>query len=181
MAALRFCGVTPALARILPASLSFSSAMREQQPLDGDEAVAGLLRDLLGVVEQPRGRGCEIDLAGARRPTPSASCRAPLRRRPAPARELPPERSIRPGGQPFRVVEQDLEHVLGGELLMALAQREGLRGLDETARAVGVFLDIHASLPRAQAASARTTDLTLSVRPAQDVRSRLPSRKGGRA
>ena len=54
---------------------------REQQPLDGDEAVAGLLGDLLGVVEQPRGRGGEIDLAGAARPTPSASCRAPLRRR----------------------------------------------------------------------------------------------------
>ena len=38
---------------------------REQQPLDGDEAVAGLLGDLLGVVEQPRGRGRQIDLAGA--------------------------------------------------------------------------------------------------------------------
>ena len=38
----------------------------EQQPLDGDETVAGLLGDLLGVVEQPRGRAGEIDLAGAR-------------------------------------------------------------------------------------------------------------------
>ena len=43
IAALRFCGVTPAWARILPASLSFSSASASKQPLDGDEAVAGLL------------------------------------------------------------------------------------------------------------------------------------------
>ena len=62
---------------------------REQQPLDGDEAVAGLLGDLLGVVEQPRGRGRQIDLAGAaaghlrhlaerrldRRQAPAANCR----------------------------------------------------------------------------------------------------------
>jgi hypothetical protein len=32
-------------------------------------------------------------------------------------------------------------------LLMALAQREGLRRLNETAGAVGVLLDIHPSLP----------------------------------
>ena len=38
---------------------------RQQQPLDGDEAVAGLLGDLLGVVEDARQRRVEIDLAGA--------------------------------------------------------------------------------------------------------------------
>ena len=38
---------------------------RQQQPLDGDEAVAGLLGDLLGLVEDAGGGGREIELAGA--------------------------------------------------------------------------------------------------------------------
>ena len=38
--------------------------------------------------------------------------------------------------------------MLGGELLVALAQGQRLRGLHESARAVGVFLEIHVSLPR---------------------------------
>ena len=53
-----------------------------------------------------------------------------------------------PGRQPFRVVEQDFEQMFGGELLVALAQGQRLRGLHETAGAVGVFLEIHVSLPR---------------------------------
>ena len=73
---------------------------RQQQPLDGDEAVAGLLGDLLGVVEQPRGRGRADRPGRSRSPTPSASCRAPLRRRSSACRELPPERSIRPAASP---------------------------------------------------------------------------------
>jgi hypothetical protein len=39
-------------------------------------------------------------------------------------------------GQTLGVVEQDLEQVLGCELLMALAQGQRLRGLNETAGAV---------------------------------------------
>ena len=38
---------------------------RQQQPLDGDVAVAGLLRDLLRLIEHARERRREIDLAGA--------------------------------------------------------------------------------------------------------------------
>ena len=37
--------------------------------------------------------------------------------------------------------------MLRGELLMALAQRQRLAGLNETAGAVCVFLEIHCSLP----------------------------------
>src|SRR3954469_17873820 len=67
--------------------------------------------------------------------------------------------------------------MLGRELLMALAQRKRLRGLDEPARTVGVFLDIHASLPRAQtAAPGRRTSPERP--PLQDVRSTLASEKG---
>ena len=39
--------------------------------------------------------------------------------------------------------------MLGGELLMALAQGQRLGGLHETAGAVGVFLEIHVSTPSA--------------------------------
>ena len=51
--------------------------------------------------------------------------------------------------QPFRVVEQHLEQMFGGELLMALAQGQRLGGFHETAGAVGVFLEIHVSTPSA--------------------------------
>ena len=39
--------------------------------------------------------------------------------------------------------------MLGGELLMALAQGQRLGGLHEAAGAVGVFLEIHVSTPSA--------------------------------
>src|SRR5262249_57636715 len=61
-------------------------------------------------------------------------------------------------GQALRIVEQNLEQVLGGELLVAFAQGQRLGGLNETAGAVGVFLEIHISslnpAPLARAASA---------------------------
>src|SRR6185437_4673373 len=53
------------------------------------------------------------------------------------------------GRQPFRVVEQDLEQMVGGELLMALAQGQRLGGFHKTAGAVGVLLEIHVSTPSA--------------------------------
>ena len=46
-------------------------------------------------------------------------------------------------GEPFGVVEQDLQQMLGRKLLMALALRERLGGLNETAAAVGIFFEIH--------------------------------------
>ena len=53
------------------------------------------------------------------------------------------------GRQPFRVVEQDFEQMLGGKLLVALTQGQRLRGLDKTPRPVGIFLEIHVSTPSA--------------------------------
>ena len=83
-------------------------------------------------------------------------------------------------GQTLRIVEQNLQHMFGRELLMALAQREGLRRLDESASAVGVFLDIHSIAPSGplEAPGRRTSD---EHPPGQDVRSNLPGRKGGLA
>ena len=48
MAWLRVVGLTPASLSARPASLDGSMAERQQQPLDGDELVAGLVGDLLG-------------------------------------------------------------------------------------------------------------------------------------
>ena len=94
---------------------------REQQPLDRDEAVAGLLGDLLGLVEDPRHGGCEIDLSGA-----AARHLGQLGERRLDGRERLARTAAgavdQAGREPFRVVEQDLEQVFGGELLVALAQ-----------------------------------------------------------
>ena len=115
---------------------------RKQQPLDGHETVAGLLARLLGGIEDPRQGGIEINLPG----TAAGDLRAfgehcldggqSLARIAARAVD-------QPGGEPLGIVEQHLEQVLRGELLVSLAQRERLGGLDETAAAVGVFVEIH--------------------------------------
>src|SRR5262249_28124886 len=47
--------------------------------------------------------------------------------------------------QALGVVEENLEQMLGSELLMALAQGQRFSGLNEPAGAVRVFLDIHIS------------------------------------
>ena len=94
---------------------------REQQPLDGDEAVARLLGDLLRLVEHARERGIEIDLPG-----PAARYLRALGERRFHGGQrfarTPAGAVDQPGREPFRVVEQDLEQMLGGELLVALAQ-----------------------------------------------------------
>ena len=66
------------------------------------------------------------------------------------------------GRQPFVVVEQHLQKMFGRELLVALARAPGLRGLDEAARPLGVFLEIHidVSTPSAGPLAARSGKLT---------------------
>ena len=72
---------------------------RQQQPLDGDEAVAGLLGGLLGGVEHARQRRLEIELAGA-----AALHLRQLGKRRLDGRQrvarVPPARSIRPAPSP---------------------------------------------------------------------------------
>ena len=117
---------------------------REQQPLDRDETVAGLLARLLGGVEDPRQRRIEIDLAGAAagnfRPLGQRRLGGCERRARIAAGAVDQTR-----GEPFRVVEQDFQQMFGRELLVSLALRERLGGLHEAAAAVGVFLKIHVS------------------------------------
>ena len=118
---------------------------REQKPFHGDEAVAGLLRDLLGVVEQPGGRRRQIDLAGS-----AAGHLRHLAERLLDSVQGLPRIAAgavdQAGRQPFRIVEQDLEDMFRGELLVPFAQSKGLGRLDKTASAVRVFFDIHISL-----------------------------------
>ena len=51
------------------------------------------------------------------------------------------------GGHALLVVEQNLQHMLRRELLVPFRQGMGLRGLQKTAHAFGIFLDIHRHSP----------------------------------
>ncbi len=114
---------------------------REQQPLDRHKRIAGLLGDLLGGVENLGGGRGHVELAvaaahlgnGGERPLGGGERVA----RPAPC---PLDQA---GGQPLGVVEQHLQDVLRRELLVAGAKRPGLGGLRETARPLGVLVEVH--------------------------------------
>ena len=115
---------------------------RQEQPLDRDIGVAGLLRYLLGVVEEPRGRGRHIELARAGALHLGELGERGLRLGQRLARTSAGAVD-KPGGQSLAVVEQDLQYMLGRELLMAFARRKRLRRLHEAANPIGIFVDIH--------------------------------------
>ena len=144
MAWLSVVGLTPASLRTRPASRGLHG-QRQQQALDGDELVAGLVGDLLGGVEHARQLGRQVDLAGAAARDLRALGQRPLDGGQRIAR-TPAGALDQPGGHAFRVVEQHLQEMIGAELLVALAQSQALRRLHEALRAVGIFLEIHASL-----------------------------------
>ena len=118
---------------------------REQQAFDRDETVAGLLRDLLRIVEKARRRGAEIELARAGtlhfRELGQSQLDLLQRLARATAGLVDQARS-----QSLGIVEQYFEHMLGRELLMPFADRKRLRRLDEAARALRIFFHIHADL-----------------------------------
>ena len=128
------------------AGIGLGRGDREQQPLDRDEAVAGLLRDLLGLIEQACRLGRHVQPAG----TAALDLRQLLQQR---LGRLPCGLRIaargldQVGGQPFLVVEQHLQHVLGQEALVAFAQGHALRRLDEALQSVGILLDVHLVFP----------------------------------
>ena len=115
---------------------------REQQALGGDEAVARLLGDLAGGFEDTGGFRRKVHLPGARAFDLGQLGELGLD---ALTRVL----GARPGGahqvrgQALLVVEENREQMFGGESLVPAAQRQPLGGLDEAARALGVFLEIH--------------------------------------
>jgi hypothetical protein len=119
---------------------------RLQRPLHGHEAVAGLGGDLLGLVQHAR------------------QCRRHMRLRGPASAHLG---QLGKGGfcllqrllgiaagagneaahQPFRVVDQHLQQVLGRDLRVAFADGKRLRRLQEPLEAIGEFLEIHRSIP----------------------------------
>ena len=122
-------------------------AERQQQPLDRDERVPGLVRDLLGRIEGPRQLRRQIDLAGAAARDLGALGQRPVRGRQrvagAPACALDDA-----GRQALGVVEQHLEQMVGAELLVPLAQGQALGRLHEAAGALGILVEIHGVPPR---------------------------------
>ncbi len=126
----------------LPGVAGLLRSEREQKPLDRDKTVAGLLAGLFGGVEHPRQSRIEIDLAGAAARDFRALGERGFGRGQRRAR-IAAGAVDQAGAQPLRVVEQDFEQVIGGELLMSLALGERLGRLDKTAAAVGIFLEIH--------------------------------------
>ena len=119
---------------------------RHQDALDRHEAVARLLRELLGLVEQARGFRRQEQLAGPGALDP----RQPGERRLGQverALRIAARRPDQVGREALRIVEQHLEHVLGREALMPLAQGERLRRLDKASRALRMSFQIHRQLP----------------------------------
>ena len=120
----------------------------EQQPLDRDKAVAGLLGGLFRGVERARQFGRQIDLAGAA----SGDLRQLVERvlgRLEDGAGIAAGAVDQTAGEPLAVVQQHLQHMQRRELLVAVAHRQRLRRLDEAARPLGVFFNIHRLFPSA--------------------------------
>jgi hypothetical protein len=115
---------------------------RLQHALGGDEAVAGLLRERGRAVEEARGFRRQVNL-----PRTAAFHLGQLGQlgfgffqrangvAAAGANEI--------GGEAFAVIEQHLEQMLRRETLMAAAQSETLRGLNESADSLREFFEFH--------------------------------------
>ncbi len=113
----------------------------QQHIFRGDETIARLLRQFLGVVEHARGLRGKVNLPvsafdlrqlGKRQLSLPQGFLGPAARGADQAR-----------GQTLLIVEQNLQKMFGGELLVVGAQRQPLGGLNETARPLGEFLGVH--------------------------------------
>ena len=148
IAALRFCGVTPPLFRIVAGVAVFLQRQAEQQPLDGDKTVAGFLGGLFRGVESTRQVGREVNLARAASGNFWQFVERVLGRLEDRARIA--SRTVdETAGETLAVVQQHFEHVQWRKLLVAIAHRQRLRRLDKAARPLGVFFNIHRSFPSA--------------------------------
>ncbi len=160
MAASSFSGVTPAAQRL--GRLAAVGGEREQQPLGGDEGVAGGLGLVLGHGQHPRQVRLHVELAGAALDLGYPGQRArPRRRRRRPAAR-PPGRSgcarARPFG-PSRSSSSALSRCSGENCWWPRASASLLGGLDRLFGAVRIAVDVHSRpLPAdAQPAPSRST------------------------
>ena len=143
----------------------------QQKTLGGHVAVAGLLRDVRGGIEESRRLRCEVDLARA---VPVYSRQRVERRFGLLQRVFRPAAggADEIGGEALSVVEQDLEHVLRREALVAARGRESLGCLHEAARALGKLVEVHVpslvGYPLARAERGRT------LMASSEARTRIP-------
>ena len=114
----------------------------QQQPLDRDIAVAGFLGDLLGLVENPRQFGRQIDLAGPAALDLGLLVELGIDREQYRLR-IAAGGTDQIGAEAFLVFEQGFEEMFRRQPLMAAAQREVLGRLDKALRPLGVFFELH--------------------------------------
>jgi hypothetical protein len=127
---------------------------RQEQAFGGDEAVANRLGQLLGLLQDARQIAAQIGLAGARALDLGQLGERRLDRVER-ARRIAAGRLDQVRGQALAVVQEGLEQVLGGDLLMVGAQCEALGGLEEPARALGVLVEFHVFQPSSPAPALR--------------------------
>ena len=138
------CGFTPAVGQRLGGVGALGQRQRQQQALDGDEAVARLLGDRFGLVEHARRLGRHVELARALAFDLGLLGQRRLDRAMHGA-GIAACGGDQVGREALRIVQQDLQEVVGKEALVPFAQRQHLGALQEAAHAVGVLLLVHHS------------------------------------
>ena len=126
--------------------LALLDGKRLQQTLSRDETVAGLGGQFRGRLENARCFRRQIELSRARAfdlRYLSQLRLGTLACRPG----VTPGSADEARGKALLVIQQNLQDVLGRKPLVAFAQRQRLRRLDEAACPFGVFLEIHARHP----------------------------------
>ena len=176
MAAFSPCAVTaPASSASLALDLVMASAISTRST--GTKLSPALVATLLGLVEHAGEGGVDVGLARVARDLGHArhgevgGLAHALRRSRRSA-------SIRLAASPWSSSMQRLQQVLGQDALVALARGDGLRGLEESARAFGELLEVHVSvLSSARPGSARSAARTPRASSPDVGRAALP-RKG---
>ena len=123
--------------------LGVHHGQRHQHPFDRHEAVARLLGDLLGLIQNPHERGIDIDLAVAARHL--GHLRDHLVDRFLHALWLTARAGDQVGRQALVVIHESLQKMFGNNPLMFLAHRDGLSGLKEPARPFRELFHVHRS------------------------------------
>ena len=140
MAAFSDGAVMPAEARMSAEGVPLAMASASSRRSAVNIAVARLLGDLLGAVEEPCSLRRHIDLAGAAALDLGQLGELALHAGKRPLR-VAPRSTDEIGSEAFVVLQQDLQQMLRRKALMAAAQRQPLRRLNEAPRTLGILLE----------------------------------------
>ena len=136
------CGLTPAVGQRLGGVGALGEQQCQQHALGGDEAVAGLLGHLFGLVEKTRRLGRHVELARALAFDLGLLGQRRLDRAVHGA-GVAACGGDQVGREAFRIVQQDFQEVVWNEALVPFAERQHLRALQEAAHAVRVLVLVH--------------------------------------